>query len=141
MEQEIKQLKEEEQRFGDPLVEASDCSVTRSENSVAWGVGLILVGVVFLLAQIADFHFNWWALFILWPAVTGFLDIGRKYRSKGYLTTAERQGLPWSMMFLVVAVFFLFDLSWRNWWPVILIVGGVSALGVELLAMGSRSEA
>jgi hypothetical protein len=96
-----------------------------------WAFVLIAVGVVFLLQNtgtIAFGHWNWWALFILIPAVGSFASAFSMYRAEGKVSSAARGSLIGGFVLLAVAVMFLFDLDWGKWWPIFLIIGGLGAL-------------
>lgn len=94
------------------------------------GVALIVVGLVFL-AQNLDFvtfdFTNWWALFILIPAFGSFAGAWRTFQNNGGVFTSGMGGqLGGGIFFVVLAGFFLFDLSFGTYWPLLLIAIGVS---------------
>jgi hypothetical protein len=90
------------------------------------GLVLILVGVIFLAANLWDFHLdNWWALFILIPAFGNFNTAVEKYRRAGRWTRGARSALGWGMFFVLIAATFLFNISWSLMWPVLLILLGL----------------
>lgn len=99
-----------------------------------WGILLILGGGLLLLNNFTTFHLNnWWALFILIPAFTSFSSAWGHYRSAGMLNAAARSNLIGGVVFLVVALIFLLNLSFGNYWPVFLVLGGVALLLNSLL--------
>jgi hypothetical protein len=98
----------------------------------SWLIGLILIaiGVLFLLqnAGIA-IGGNWWALFIMIPAIAAgaaawsmFERAGRKY------TPSVNAPLSGFVLLTFVAAMLFFSLSWSLWWPVFIIIVGLSAL-------------
>ncbi|MDX1616237.1 MAG: hypothetical protein R3300_18130 [Candidatus Promineifilaceae bacterium] len=94
------------------------------------GVVLILVGLFFLLGELVPFSLdsNWWALFILIPALFNFGNAWRSYQRHGRLTASGRGSLIGGLIIATVGVIFLFDLSWGNVWPVFIIIIGFGAL-------------
>ena len=95
---------------------------------------LILIGVVFLVRNISGLSLdNWWALFILIPAITSLGNAWRTYRSSDRHSSAVRGSLVGGLMMLVVAMIFLFELDWGMIWPVFLIIAGLGGLLAWLL--------
>ncbi len=98
------------------------------------GTVLILIGVVFLVRNISGLSLdNWWALFILIPAITSLGNAWRTYRSSDRHSSAVRGSLVGGLMMLVVAMIFLFELDWGMIWPVFLIIAGLGGLLAWLL--------
>jgi len=100
-----------------------------------WGIFLILLGIVFLLdnADIINLE-NWWALFILLPAIGSFQGAWSQYRSAGNrLTAAARGSLIGGFVIATVAFVFLFGLNFGSLWPLFLILGGILLLLNALL--------
>jgi len=100
-----------------------------------WLVGLILIliGGYLLLRNLGFLPtglvlHNWWALFILIPAIGTLHRAWLDFRANGHFTGAGRQPLFGGLILLVVACIFLFDLNWSLLWPVLLIVAGIAAL-------------
>ena len=99
-----------------------------------WMAGLILIvlGVMFLMRNSGTFDFplqNWWALFILIPAVGAFDSAYRMYRSAGdQLTAPARGSLLVGLVLTFVAGMFLFNLSWTFFGPVLIILVGIGML-------------
>lgn len=98
----------------------------------AWIAGaiLILVGIVFLLQNVAGFSLqNWWALFILIPAVGSLWSAWSIYKRNGRrFTVAARGPLTGGIILLTVTGFFLFNVNWGTAWPVFLIIAGAAVL-------------
>ena len=109
------------------LKEAEQQAVDTNHN---WG-GFILIGlgVIFLLNNLEVFHLhNWWALFILMPAIANFGTAWRSYQRHGRLTHKARGAATGGVILTLVAGTFLFGWSWSIMWPIFLIVGGLSAI-------------
>jgi hypothetical protein len=105
-------------------------------DSAPWliGVVLIVIGIIFLLQNIRGFPIgNWWALFILIPAIGSLITAWRVYRANGRLTAAVRGPLVGGFILLLVACAFLFNLDWGKVWPFFLIIAGIGALLGALL--------
>ena len=104
----------------------------RDTNPTWWigGAVLVVLGAVFLLRNMTNFEFdNWWALFILIPAVAAFANAWRLYqRNDRRVTRQVLNTLMGGMAPLIIAVIFLFQLDWSKIWPVFLILAGVGML-------------
>lgn len=110
------------------LKEAEQKSVQTNNN---WAGGLVLIGmgVLFLLNNLDVFHLNnWWALFILIPALVNFSNAWSSYQQHGRLTAKARGSITGGLILALVAGIFLFSWSWSIMWPVFLILGGLGAL-------------
>ena len=98
----------------------------------SWIPGLILIGLgIFFLANNVfdvDLVDNWWALFILIPAYTKLSRAWRHYRRAGQWTASARGSLIGGSILTLVALIFLFELSWSLFWPLILIILGIGLL-------------
>ena len=108
---------------------------SRAAGSLEGGLVLILLGVVFLLQQLGGFKLhNWWAIFILIPALTSLGAAAALYRRSDRFTYAVRSSLFGGLIPLAVALIFLFDLSWSIFWPLFLILPGLGMLfsGIRL---------
>ena len=105
-----------------------------SGHGGAWigAVILIGIGVIFLLQNFGvSMPTNWWALFLLVPALAAAISAWRSYEAAGRRFTAGTAGsLVSGIILAAIAVVFLLDLhvNWGLIWPAILIVIGVSAL-------------
>ena len=103
-----------------------------SNGSWIGGVVLIALGIIFLL-QNAGLNIpilrNWWALFILFPAVTSLNRAWQAYQGNGRRFTSHVSGsLVGGLAMTLVAATFLFDISWSLIWPIFLILAGLGAL-------------
>jgi hypothetical protein len=98
----------------------------------AWIAGgvLIVVGIVFIIQNVSGFSLdNWWALFILIPALGSLVTAYQMYERNGRrLTAAARGPLIGGLVLLGVTAVFLFKLNWAYMWPVFLILAGLGML-------------
>lgn len=93
------------------------------------GVVLIILGLVFLLRIFkVDFLQNWWALFILIPALGSFGNAWNAWQKSGKFDRHARGALGGGLVILTVALMFLLNLNWVYYWPLMLIVPGFSML-------------
>jgi hypothetical protein len=102
----------------------------RASALTAGGV-LILVGALFLARNLTHWRlgdWNWWALFILIPAVGALASAWRSYQAAGHLSAEARGPLVFGVGLLFVAGVFLLDLSWGTLWPFFLIIAGAGML-------------
>jgi hypothetical protein len=104
----------------------------RRANGGAWigGVVLIGLGLIFLLQNTGALHLqNWWALFILIPALGAFGASYTEYRaSGGHLNSKARGSIIAGLVFTAVAAVFLFNLNFSLLLPAVLILAGVGML-------------
>ena len=102
---------------------------------------VIALGVLFLLRNLGygfdffEFH-NWWAWLILVAAVAPLTRAIELYRASGKVDGMVVHHLFVAGAIIVVAVLFLLDLDWGRWWPLFVILGGLS-----MLARGDRPRA
>ncbi len=105
---------------------------TRDDNPVRRagpGIILILLGLIFLLQQFGHFSLrNWWALFILIPALASLWSAFALLTRSGRFNEAVRGSLFGGLMILTVALIFLLELSWAVFWPLFVILPGLSML-------------
>jgi hypothetical protein len=101
----------------------------RSSRSIWLPIILIAVGVLFLLQRVGNFSFdNWWALFILIPALSAFGSAAEIWRRSGRFTFAVWSAFYGGLFPLLVALMFLFNLDWSDYWPLFIILGGFGVL-------------
>ncbi len=109
-------------------------------GGLAAGALLILLGIVFLMQNLGDFAIpinNWWALFILIPAIVALNNAWQAFQENGRWTgRALGSGLV-GMMLIMVTVTFIVNLDWAIWGPVWIIVAGV---GILFTTFFSRRE-
>jgi cell wall-active antibiotic response 4TMS protein YvqF len=98
----------------------------------AWIAGgvLILIGIVFIVRNVTGFSLdNWWALFILIPALGSLVTSFQMYERQGRrFTGASRGPLVGGLFLLGLTAVFLFKLDWSRIWPFILILAGLGLL-------------
>jgi hypothetical protein len=104
----------------------------RSADRSGWilGVVLIALGGVFLLqnAGLPVLVGNWWALFILIPAIGAFAGAWSLYQQNARFTPAVVGLIIGGLMPLTIALIFLFNFSFGAAWPVLLVVLGAGML-------------
>jgi len=101
----------------------------RSAGAALGGLILIALGAIFLLQSLGLLgrNFNWWALFILIPAVSSFWAAWMAVsRGGGRFNAAARGSLGVGLIIFTVALMFLMSLDWGLWWPLMLIVPGIA---------------
>ena len=98
----------------------------------AWIAGgvLILVGIVFIVQNVAGVTLNnWWALFILIPAIGMIVTTYQAWiKNDRRFTAASRGPLVGALVLLGVTAVFLFGLDWGKVWPFFLILAGLAVL-------------
>ena len=91
---------------------------------IAGGV-LLMMGLLLLVSNLTGAPFNnWWALFILIPALGSLYIALKNYGEIGAMTEAVRKPMTGGLILLMVSVMFLFDLNWAALWPFFLIIAG-----------------
>ena len=101
------------------------------------GIILIVLGAAFL-AQNTGFKIipldNWWALFILIPAVGAFAAALRTYRSAGNQWTAPvRSSLLGGIVLTLLVFGFLFSIDWKYFGPILIILAGLGLLSNSMI--------
>lgn len=101
-------------------------------NGWIGGLILIVVGIIFLLGNFGLIEWqlfdNWWALFILLPALGALGNAWRAYQQQGRFTGEAIGSLIGSLLLLSISLIFLLELDWGRVWPIFLILGGLSIL-------------
>lgn len=114
--------------------------VSPSQPRVWIGIVVVIIGGLLLANNLGydiglERLHNWWALLLFIPAVGKLHEAWSNLRTGFHLGhTSVREPLMTATAFILVAVIFLMGLSWMTWWPVFLILGGLS-----LLLAGRRS--
>lgn len=99
----------------------------------SWVAGIILIvlGGAFLMQNMGTYKFpisNWWALFILIPAVGAFDTAFRAYRHEGAFTATARSSLLVGIVLTLVTLAFLFNIGWTYFGPALIILVGLGIL-------------
>ncbi|MEP7357063.1 MAG: hypothetical protein ABI847_07475 [Anaerolineales bacterium] len=104
---------------------------TRQPGGWRLGYGLLLIAAGTAVLGAAQFfnRDNWWAVFILLPAL-GLLGgaVLAVSLARGAFNLWARMGLSAGLVVLAVALMFTFDLNWDTAWPVMLIVLGLALM-------------
>ncbi len=104
----------------------------RGQYGGSWvgGAILLLLGVIFLLQNMGALTLNnWWALFIMIPALGAFGAAWRAYQAAdGRLTAAARGSLIGGLILTLITAIFLFELSWGVLGPIVIILAGIGLL-------------
>ncbi len=133
----IQGLKEEQKETIITIEPAKSQSIENSvnteekDNGNGWiaGVVLIGIGVIFLISNLTDYQLNnWWALFILIPAVSSLGNAFRVYRRDERLGDEGRGSLIGGLIMLFISAAFLFSWDWGSIWPFFLVIGGLGLL-------------
>jgi hypothetical protein len=101
------------------------------DDAAPWVFGgvLIVLGVFMLLRNVTGWSFgNWWALFILIPAIGALAKAWQLYQTYGTVNEQVRGSLIGGIVLTFVFAMFFFGFNWALFWPVILIVIGIGAL-------------
>ena len=110
-----------EQRLADP---------SRGGNWMM-GIILILLGGLFLMRTTGTVDIpltNWWALFILMPALGSLSAAWRTYQEEGRLNGAARGALLVGLVLTFITFMFLFGISWTYVGPILIILVGVAII-------------
>ncbi len=100
-----------------------ECGAWR--GGIWWGLVLVAIGGIFLLQNLGvTQHFNWWAVFILVPALSALSGAWFAFERSRRFDAAVRSAIGGGLTILTVALMFMFNLDWSVWWPVMLIVPG-----------------
>lgn len=119
-------------------------SLDMPSRGSAWIAGLILIllGGAFLLQNMGLSSFsltNWWALFILIPAIGAFDTAARMYRAAdNHLTAPARSSLFIGLILTLVTVSFLLNISWTIFGPVLLVLTGIGLAVNAMLPDGKE---
>lgn len=100
---------------------------------ISLGLVVIVIGLLFLAREHGyklDFLWihNWWALFILIPAVAMTARVVARVRRLGRFDAEAAGTSIGALATALVAGMFLLDLNFGKWWPVFVILGGLSIL-------------
>jgi hypothetical protein len=114
----------------EPTDYGSERRANRSGNGWIGGAVLIAVGIILLLQNMGNYYLNnWWALFILIPAVGAFSTAWRAYQESGNrLTSRVRGSLFGGSIMVLITFMFLFNLNWTIFGPILLVLAGAGLL-------------
>lgn len=125
----LKEAEKEAMGNGQSHLENNEAKRMQCSSNITGGLILIGIGSFFLLSQLTGFHLhNWWALFILIPAFHNLNEARQGYRANGRLQGQTSRSLMGGIILSLIAAFFLLNLSWSLFWPIVLILVGVGAL-------------
>lgn len=103
------------------------------------GAALVVAGIFLLLNNVMGFQLkNWWALFILIPAISSFGTAWEAWRTAGLHRKAVSSFIGGLVLTFIAAVF-LFNLNFGVYWPVFIILGGFALL-IPALLPGGKSD-
>jgi hypothetical protein len=109
---------------------ASDSDLRLGTPAWASGLGFIALGAVFLLVNLGVLPSigNWWALFILIPAIVLAGSAWTRYQVDRALTPRVTGPLFAALFPLSVALIFLLNLDLGRAWPIFIILPGLGLL-------------
>ena len=111
------------------LKKAEQQQMQEKSQNMYGGLIMIAVGVVFLVMQYSDIRFNnWWALFILIPALLAWSKAASLWKAAGRMNQGVTRTLAGSLFPLFIASIFLFNWDWGRIWPGFIILAGINAL-------------
>jgi len=98
--------------------------------SVWVGIAFVLFGIIMILQTAGLVRLNnWWALFILIPALASFGKAWHQARTNGGRFTRSVSGpISGGLFISTVALLFLFSLDWGRYWPVFIVLAGLTTL-------------
>lgn len=114
--------------------EARHESLGGTGSGLTWvaGILLILLGIAFLLQNMGTYAIpltNWWALFILLPALGAFDAAYRAYKNAGnHLHASARGSVLGGLILTFIAASFLFNFDWNIFGPILIILAGIGIL-------------
>ncbi len=119
----------------------------RRPSGLLWGgLGLILSGAGLLLTSGQFRGDNWWAIFILLPALASLASAWLALHfGGGAFNLGARLGLGTGLPTLAVALIFMYHINWSIGWTLMLMVAGlvilINGFTVPGLPLGSRRRA
>lgn len=125
-------------------MEENNIKNSNSRNSSNIWVGLVLIGggTIVLLNQsgLLSFELNWWAFFILIPAIGSFSSAYNRYRATNNLFDMSVMMPALIGLFMIGLMFNLlsgngWNFNWNLFWPIMLII-----IGLGMIFGRSRKE-
>lgn len=95
-----------------------------------WGILLILLGAILYMRNMNIYILNnWWALFILLPALGSFATAWRiSQAAGGGFPARARSALIFGVVLVLVTAMFLFSLNWTILGPILLALAGIGLI-------------
>ena len=94
-----------------------------------WGIGLVTLGVLFLLAEQGmlprHFIYTWWTW---WPAILLALGLGRLVRPRQPDEVGGGVSMILFGLWLFANYFNWYGLTWRTSWPLALVAAGAGTI-------------
>jgi len=112
-----------------PVITQTPAPIKREKrHGYVWGLIFIIGGIVLIAQQLGWLgpRYNWWALFILVPALASLGAGFSVLTSSGKFGAAVRAGLGGGLVLLTLSAMFLFGLDWSVWWPLMVLVPGIT---------------
>lgn len=116
------------------MADIEDKSTPRRHAHWISAAVVIALGVLFLIVNLGyrlpflDYA-NWWAWFMLIAAAWPIAEAVERYRQLGHWDATVWHALLPALGIVLVASFFILQLSWARWWPLFMILGGLYMLG------------
>jgi len=106
---------------------------SRSSHRIVPALVVIAIGAFFLLGNLGvhwGFLYlqNWWAWLIMVGAIGPASMAMQRYRARGTVDGEVLHYVLNAAIIVMVALIFLLQLSWGQWWPVFVIYGGLCML-------------
>jgi len=109
----------------------------RSGGEWIGGALLLFIGLLLLARNLNFMTFdNWWALFIMLPAIGSFSTAWGMYRADGHFSMRARGALIGGLVLIAITAMFLFNLNWTILGPGLLILAGIGLLVNVMLPGG-----
>jgi len=105
----------------------------RAGGSVVPALLVIAIGAFFLLDNLGihigflDLR-HWWAWLIMAAALAPLSTAAQRYREVGAVDGVVLNSLLNAAVIVMVALMFLLQPPWRQWWPLFMICGGLYML-------------
>ncbi len=108
---------------------------SRGRGGWILGIILILLAGILLLQNLKIYTLsNWWALFILIPALGSFATAGRVVQAAGGRFNVRARGvLIVGLVLVLVTAMFLFSMNWTFLGPILIALAGIGLIVNVLL--------
>jgi hypothetical protein len=102
------------------------------------GASLILIGIIYLLQDLGiTYPTNWWALFILIPALWAFFMAWESFQENQRITWRTIRSFTLGILAAILTIAYLMNLDVVIYWPLLLILAGLFFLGIALIPRSS----